>query len=188
MEDVTYWGSVLLVLVASVVILRVIVRRDYAHKGRLTPPSSASQWLLFSSWAGFSSVYLPGDWPALHGGPIVQSLGWLCVALGAVTLVLAVAWLGLLRTNGLTADVLVQAGPYELSRNPQLVGFGLVLVGFAALWASFHMLVSVALFSVLAHLMVLTEEEHLRQVHGESYERYIPRVPRYVGLPARRGV
>jgi protein-S-isoprenylcysteine O-methyltransferase Ste14 len=183
-----YWGSALLVLVATVVILRVIVRRGYARKGHLTPFSSASQWLLCMIWAAFSSVYLPGDWPALHVGPVVQAFGWVCVALGAVTLILAIAWLGLQHTNGLAADVLVQAGPYGLSRNPQLVGFGLGLIGFAVLWASFHMLVSVALFVVLAHVMVLTEEEHLCRVHGEHYKRYIGRVPRYVGLPARREV
>ena len=158
-----------MLLVAIVVILRVVVRRDYARKGHLTPLSSASQWLLCLIWAAFSSAYLPGDWPALHVGPAVRSIGWVCVGLGAVTMVLAIAWLSLLRTHGLAADVLVQTGPYGLSRNPQLVCFGLGLIGFAVLWASFHMLVSVVLFAVLAHLMVLTEEEHLRRVHGELY-------------------
>ena len=186
MQSVVYWGSALLVLVATVVNLRVVVRRDYARRGRLTPLSSASQWLLAGIWAAFSSIYLPGDWPALHVGPVAQAFGWLCVILGAVTLVLAVAWLGLLRTNGLAADELIHTGPYKVSRNPQLAGFGLGLVGFVILWPSGHMLVSMALFAVLAHLVVLTEEEHLRRVHGEHYEQYIERVPRYVGLPANR--
>jgi protein-S-isoprenylcysteine O-methyltransferase Ste14 len=30
--------------------------------------------------------------------------------------------------------------------------------------------------------MVLTEEEHLRAVHGEAYVRYCERVPRYIGF------
>ena len=186
MQLVVYWGSAFFVLGAIVVILRVVVRRDYVRKGRLTPLSSASEWLLAIIWAGFSYVYLPGDWPALHVSLVVQSFGWICVALGAVTMVLALAWLGLLRTHGLEADVLVQTGPYGLSRNPQLVGFSLGLIGFAVVWPSWHMLMSIFLFGVLAHLMVLTEEEHLRRVHGELYERYCERVPRYVGPPGNR--
>lgn len=173
-------------LVATVVILRVVVRRDYVRKGRLTPLPSASEWLLAIIWAGFSYVYLPDDWPALHVGPVVQSLGWICVGLGIVSMVLALAWLGLPRTHGLEADVLVQTGPYGLTRNPQLVGFSLGLVGFAVLWPSWHMVMSMLLYAVLAHLMVLAEEEHLRRVHGELYERHCERAPRYVGLPANR--
>jgi len=38
---------------------------------------------------------------------------------------------------------------------------------------------------VLAHLMILSEEEHLRDVFGEEYERYCERVPRYLGLRRR---
>jgi protein-S-isoprenylcysteine O-methyltransferase Ste14 len=186
MQLVVYWGSALFVLVAIVVVLRVVMRRDYVRKGRLTLLSSASEWLLAIIWACFSYVYLPSDWPALLVGPVVQSFGWICVALGAVAMVLALAWLGLLRTHGLEADVLVQTGPYGLTRNPQLVGFGLGLIGFAVVWPSWHMLMSLFLYGVLAHVMVLTEEEHLRRVHGELYERYSERIPRYVGLPANR--
>jgi protein-S-isoprenylcysteine O-methyltransferase Ste14 len=32
----------------------------------------------------------------------------------------------------------------------------------------------------VGHLMVMTEEEHLREVYGEEYERYCERVPRYL--------
>ncbi|MBF8295644.1 MAG: hypothetical protein HW389_2189 [Bacteroidetes bacterium] len=29
----------------------------------------------------------------------------------------------------------------------------------------------------------MTEEEHLRSIYGEEYERYCERVPRYLGFP-----
>ncbi len=48
---------------------------------------------------------------------------------------------------------------------------------------SWHALGLVVLFAAIAHLMVLTEEEHLRRVFGEEYARYCARVPRYLGLP-----
>jgi protein-S-isoprenylcysteine O-methyltransferase Ste14 len=35
------------------------------------------------------------------------------------------------------------------------------------------------------YLMVLTEEEHLRNAHGEGYAQYCERVPRYLGFPRR---
>jgi protein-S-isoprenylcysteine O-methyltransferase Ste14 len=37
----------------------------------------------------------------------------------------------------------------------------------------------------MAHLMVLAEEEHLRRVHGETYDEYCRRIPRHIGIPRR---
>jgi protein-S-isoprenylcysteine O-methyltransferase Ste14 len=39
-----------------------------------------------------------------------------------------------------------------------------------------------ALFVAMAHMMALTEEEHLRNIHGATYEQYCKRVPRYFGF------
>jgi protein-S-isoprenylcysteine O-methyltransferase Ste14 len=38
----------------------------------------------------------------------------------------------------------------------------------------------------MVHTMVLTEEEHLLDLHGEVYARYRARVPRYIGVWRRR--
>jgi protein-S-isoprenylcysteine O-methyltransferase Ste14 len=180
MQLAVYLGAALLVLVAIVVILRVIVRRDYLQRGRLTPVSSASEWLLSIIWASFSYFYLPADWPMIHVGLILRLAGWILVTLGGLTILLSLASLGLRRTHGLEADALVQSGLYRLMRNPQIVGFSLGLIGFVMLWPSWHMMVSFLLHVILVHLMVLTEEEHLLARHGNEYLRYCEKVPRYI--------
>jgi protein-S-isoprenylcysteine O-methyltransferase Ste14 len=185
MQLAVYFGSAFLVLVATVVILRVIVRRDYLQRGRLRPVSSASEWLLGIIWASFSYFYLPADWPMIYAGLILRVAGWVIVTLGVLTILLSLAWLGLRRTHGLEADTLIQSGPYRLTRNPQIVGFSLGMIGFVMLWPSWHMMMSLLLYVVLIHLMVLTEEEHLLARHGNEYLQYCEQVPRYIGLPRR---
>jgi protein-S-isoprenylcysteine O-methyltransferase Ste14 len=61
----------------------------------------------------------------------------------------------------------------------------LVVIGVVVLWPSWYALGWVVLYGIVVHLMVLTEEEHLRAVHGEEYERYCSRVPRYLGILQR---
>ena len=46
-----------------------------------------------------------------------------------------------------------------------------------ALWA--------ALWPVIMHLMVRSEEEHLEMLFGDEYLAYCERTPRYLGLPKR---
>ncbi len=44
---------------------------------------------------------------------------------------------------------------------------------------------SVILLVVLIQMMILSEEEHLRDVFGEQYTSYCGRVPRYLGFPKK---
>ena len=180
MQLAVYLGSAFLVLVAIVVIFRVIVRRDYLQRGQLTPISSASEWLVGIIWVSFSYFYLPADWPKIHVGLILQLTGWVMVTLGVLTMLLSLAWLGLRRSHGLKTDTLVQSGPYSLTRNPQIVGFSLSMIGFVMVWPSWHMMISLLLYVVLFHLMVLTEEEHLLSRYGNEYLRYCEQAPRYI--------
>ena len=186
MQLIVYFSSAFLVLVATVVILRGIVRRDYVRKGRLTPVSSASEWLLGIIWAAFSYYYLPEDWPRIHVSISLQFAGWAVITISVLIMLWSLAWLGLRRTHGLDADFLVQTGPYRWTRNPQIIGFSLGMIGFITLWPSWHMLVSLLLLAVLLHLMVISEEEHLLARHGEVYKQYCDQVPRYIGILRRR--
>ena len=128
MQLAIYLGSAFLVLVAIVVIFRVIVRRDYLQRGRLSPVSSASEWLVIIIWVSFSYFYLPADWPMIHVGLILRLAGWVMVTLGVLTMLFSLAWLGLRRSHGLETDTLIQSGPYRLTRNPQIVGFSLGMI------------------------------------------------------------
>ena len=72
---------------------------------------------------------------------------------------------------------------YRFSRNPQIVGGALTAAGCALLWTSWYALGWIVLYAVVGHMMVLTEEEHLRNVYGGEYTTYLKRTPRYVGIP-----
>jgi protein-S-isoprenylcysteine O-methyltransferase Ste14 len=94
-------------------------------------------------------------------------------------------WFGLRRAFGLEVNALKQTGPYRVTRNPQIVGGSLLVIGSAVLWPSWYALGWAVLYAVVAHMMVFTEEEHLRAVFGQEYELYCERVPRYLGFPRR---
>ena len=178
-----YLISAFLLLVAAFVVFRILFRRDYRRKGRLTPFSSLVGTLIFFLWGGFPYIYGPSDWPTVHVGPILRAIGGISIALGLAIMFLAMARLGLRQTFGQGANVLQQTGFYRMTRNPQALGCVLYGIGFAVLWPSWYALGWVTLFAAIAHLMILTEEEHLRNVHGEEYVQYCKRVPRYLAFP-----
>ena len=86
-------------------------------------------------------------------------------------------------TKMLCLDVgeLTEFGPYRWSRNPQLVGWFLFLLGFALNDWSLWSLAALFVVVIYIHLMVLIEEEHLRRVFGSRYGEYCRRTPRYFG-------
>jgi protein-S-isoprenylcysteine O-methyltransferase Ste14 len=138
----------------------------------------------------FPYLYNPPEWAWFWSqdvpvGAPLRTIGMLCIVVGLVSAFGTMLWFGLRRAFGLGVDRLVQTGPYRLTRNPQLVGGSLLAIGSFALWPSWYGLGWVALYGFVAHLMVLTEEEHLRDVYGEDYVRYCERVPRYIGIPRR---
>jgi protein-S-isoprenylcysteine O-methyltransferase Ste14 len=97
----------------------------------------------------------------------------------------AFAWLGVTRSFGQKGRKLETSGPYRVTRNPQIVGGAILVIGCVLLWPSWFAIGWLALFAAMAHMMVLAEEEHLHRRYGEEYERYYKRVPRYLGFSRR---
>jgi protein-S-isoprenylcysteine O-methyltransferase Ste14 len=184
MRIVVFLASALLLLVAATFIFRVVVRRDYMRRGRLSLFSGILELLVFCLWAWHAYVYRPDDWPAVHVGSVLRVVGWVAFAGGMVVAFGTMIVFGMSRAFGWRVDMLKQSGLYRLTRNPQVVAFLLAMIGYLVLWPSWYGLGSVAIVSVMSHTMVLTEEEHLRDSYGDEYVRYCERVPRYLG-PAR---
>ncbi len=182
MELIVYFALAAILLVAAYVLFRVIVRRDYQRKGRLTLFSGLLELLIFSLWAWFAYEYCPSDWPAVHVGPVIRVIGWILFAGGFTVTFVAMGWLGMARSFGWAPDVLKQSLFYRVTRNPQSVAFMLGMIGYLMLWPSWYGFGAVILAAVMVHLMILTEEEHLLAVHGEEYARYCERVPRYLAF------
>jgi protein-S-isoprenylcysteine O-methyltransferase Ste14 len=76
-------------------------------------------------------------------------------------------------------------GIYRYSRNPQLVGGFLLVVGYASLWPSWQGALWAALWIAISHLMIRGEERHLQDVFGDEYRSYCAQTPRFVGWPRR---
>ncbi|NIN73180.1 MAG: hypothetical protein GTO46_14880 [Gemmatimonadetes bacterium] len=185
MSTVVFIASALLWLVVSIFVFRVVVRRDYQRRGRLSFLSSFFELLVFCLWASLAYSYRPPDWPAIQVAVVLQVVGWVTLAGGMVIAFGTMFVFGMGRAFGVRVDVLKQSGLYRLTRNPQLVAFLLAMIGYLVLWPSWYGLGSVAVLVVVSHTMVLTEEEHLRDSYGDEYVRYCERVPRYLG-PRRK--
>ena len=91
--------------------------------------------------------------------------------------------LGILRSLGLQSGVLKNTDFYRVTRNPQVVGCFLYVIAYIILWPSWYALGWGLSLMAVIHVMVLTEEEHLRNKFGGEYEEYCISVSRYLGYP-----
>ena len=81
---------------------------------------------------------------------------------------------------------LKSSGLYSLSRNPQFVGYGLLILGVVIAWVRLLGWIGLLSYLVLAYFVTLIEEEHLTRVYGQPYRDYCARVPRFIGLLKKR--
>ena len=177
-----------LLIAAAYLVFRIVLRRDYARHQRLSWYSTLLEFLIFLLHANLSYLFVPAVWPGL---PILgtnnalNTIGFLLIAVGLAVVITSMTRLSFTITLGSTATSLRQSGLYGVSRNPQILGYGLVVIGYALLWPSWLALVWVLLYAAIAQLMVITEEEYLLNLYGTAYRRYCQTVPRYLGMPKR---
>ena len=186
MQTAVYFVAAICLLTLAYLIFRVFVRRDYWQHGGLTWCSISLELLIFALHANFSYLYLPAEWPALPWlpqDPVHRAIGLALIAGGFIGVTVGMSGLGFRRVFGRDAVEIKRSGLYGLTRNPQILAYGIIVTGFAVLWPSWYALGWIMLYATIAHLMVLTEEEHLRRVHGAAYKRYCAEVPRYLALP-----
>lgn len=163
------------------------VKHDYAAQGRLTLSSTVLQFVMFALHGVASYSFLDSRMSEVD---TASPLFALAVALMVVGLLATVAGMGRLSwgdTVGKSVTDLRTGGPYRFTRNPQLVAYFVFLAGYALFWPSLLGVAWLGLYCLIAHLMVLNEEGHLRRAFGREYEDYCQRTPRYLGVP-RKGV
>ena len=190
MVFILYLISACALLMVACVIFRVLVRGDYQRVGRLRPLTVFLELLVWSAFVCFPCMYNPSDWWLVWlgetpVGPLLKITGSVLIVVGLALVITAMFTLGARRTMGQAGEVLERRGLYQVSRNPQILGFGLAVAGIALLWPSWYALGWVVLYGFIAHMMVLSEEEHLLNQYGEEYTWYCERVPRYLGLLRR---
>ncbi|CAN5763144.1 hypothetical protein BH23ACT11_BH23ACT11_19840 [soil metagenome] len=87
------------------------------------------------------------------------------------------------KMSALETGQLVKSGPYRYTRDPQVVGWGLALLGAAVAGRSAKALLLVGFFVVVHRLHAPTEEWHLEKTFGDEYRRYRSETPAFLGFP-----
>lgn len=167
------------------VLFRVIARREYLRKGKLSFISSFLEFVFFALHANAMYLFIPVKWPrlpSLTNHPILYYPSLLLIIIGLLIVCTAMIPLGYRRTMGVKSNKLKVNGLYKYTRNPQLIGYYLILIGFILSYPSLYAVGWLIVFSVISHLMVITEEEYLTNLYGREYQDYFNRIPRYLSF------
>lgn len=168
-------------LLAAAYFVFARVRSDYRLHGRLSPPVAILQTGYFCLYALSSYIFLDSRLSHVKAAGPLFALAVVLMLAGFLMVLFSMPSLGR-RSFGMQVGGLRTTGLYRYSRNPQLVGGFIFVVGYAMLWPSWEGGVWAALWLAIAHWMVRGEEEHLENVFGEEYRAYCARTPRYLGL------
>jgi len=158
------------------------VRGDYTRRGALTVQSALLQFAMFFLHGLTSYSFLDSRASRISSAGLHFPLALGLMAAGALAALVGMDRLRWGDTVGTSVSALQRSGVYGFTRNPQLLAYLVFLAGYALLWPAWLGLAWLALYGVIAHLMVLTEEDHLHQAFGGDYEAYCVRTPRYIGL------
>ena len=77
---------------------------------------------------------------------------------------------------------LIESGIYRFTRNPYFVSYLLMFAAYTMLLQNVILLALSGIGFGMVHAMVLKEEKYLEKLHGEAYQQYRRRVPRYLGI------
>jgi protein-S-isoprenylcysteine O-methyltransferase Ste14 len=185
MKPAVYLLLAFLLLLFAYLVFRRLVRREYRDRGRLGPISSILQLLVFLGYFFFPYLFYLPEWAYfwLIDDPVMrpfQLIGLILISLGFIVAFGTMAWFGIGKAFSLKVEGISRQGPYKISRNPQILGGYLLVIGTAVQRPSLYALGWVLIYTLIAHWMILTEEEHLSRLFGEEYQRYCSQVPRYL--------
>lgn len=161
------------------------VGQDYEQKGQLSSVASGLAWALYLTHLGLTvSATLRPSRPLPVDRKTATALGVSAAVSGSTLFVTGIReFRSFEQMSGLETGQLVKTGSYRYSRNPQVVGWGLALLGAAISSRSVKALVLVGFFFFVHRLYFPIEERHLERAFGEEYRRYQAKAPRFLGLP-----
>ena len=182
MQTVLYLVCAVLLLFAAHFIFNRVVAKDYLNRGRLGWLASTLQLLVFGAFFCFPYLYMPPEWAWdwLPNGTWNRLASLVLVSLGMLGAFGTMFWFGLRRAFGLELKGIVHTGPYRYTRNPQMVGGWVMVLGVFLYQPSLYNLGWVLIWAAIGHWMVANEEIHLLRVFGEEYKHYCEKTPRYL--------
>lgn len=181
-QTFVYPVSAGLLLAAAFIVFKRVVAKDYAENGKLGWIASALQLFVFTGFFCFPYVYMPPEWAWdwLPNGTVNRLAAIVLVVFGMLGAFGTMIWFGIRRAFGVMVEGIVRRGPYRFTRNPQMIGGWLMVLGVFVYSPSLNNLGWVLIWAIIGHWMVTTEETHLQRVFGEEYERYCEETPRYL--------
>jgi len=182
MQIVLYLFFAVLLLVGAYLVFYRVVAKDYQSKGKLGWWASFLQLGVFFGFFCFPYIYMPPEWAWdwLPNGTWNRLAALILVGVGMGLAFGTMFWFGVRRAFGLAANELVRTGLYRFSRNPQMVGGWVMVIGVFLYLPSLYNLGWVVIWGLIGHWMVSNEEIHLRRLFGEEYEIYCEQTPRYL--------
>jgi protein-S-isoprenylcysteine O-methyltransferase Ste14 len=160
---------------------------DAYDRGKRFPKRLLPLW--YTMWAFHHSAVavasIVGVWWLPANSLAAGSAGAVAVVAGATAAALGMTKFGsYARSAGQDDSQLITAGIYRWSRNPQVIGWFLALLGISLAGRSGLALLLTGVFALVLHsYTVRMEEPYLERLYGEEYRRYMARTPRYFGKP-----
>lgn len=167
------------------------VRKDYQKKEKLSYSTSFLELLFFAFHANMIYVFIPVAWgsiPPLSEKSILHALSVICIFVGLAILLASMIPLGFQRTMGVESRQLKTSGLYKFSRNPQVVGYSIMLITYVFSYFSLYSIGWIVIFFINIHWMIQAEEEYLQKIYGEDYVKYCRKVPRYLDIRSFRNL
>ena len=147
------------------------------------------RWRSYTPLALLPLAFVMGDATPLPTEP--PELTWaykgLCLAIAILGAVVRMLTVGTTppgtsgrNTKAQVASALNTGGIYSVVRNPLYLGNGLIFLGLT-LWVQNWLLIVFYLmaFAMAYTLIILAEEEFLREKHGQPFEEFVTRVPAF---------
>ncbi len=173
--------SIALTLLAIAIFKKVA--KDYRILGKLSITSTILEFVLFFLHGSSSYFFLEGNWSKINYQNPLPIMGTILLIFSIVLSLLSMSRLGFKKSLGQEVSTLQKNSFYKYTRNPQLVFYGMVIVGYALLWPSWTGAIWILLYFSIAGMMVRTEEKHLLDKFGKVYQVYCEKTPRYFRLP-----
>ena len=115
--------------------------------------------------------------------PLELGTVWFYAGFGIYLLGVIIETIAMLDFFTTAVDKPVNKGIYRFSRNPMYFGMFLIFLGTSIACVSLIFLILTTIFIILSHIVVVYEERFCTQKYGESYQEYLNRIPRWIGIP-----
>lgn len=170
--------SILTFIATKIIFSRIA--KEYKKTDYLSLSSSYLQVFVFALLALLINIpFFFTDWPKIHIGLFTLSSGLIFIFAGMLITLGSMKIFGSWRkVIGSKTNKLDTTRFYKYSRNPQLLGYGVFLLGFTFLWPSIFAIVCYFVYWYISFNMILVEENHLRKTFGEDYFNYCVKTPR----------